>query len=165
MRNRFHHLRVFVCFALLTGLLVFTAVGCSTGGTPTATLTGKVLYKGSVVPGGTITFVTDKDVNKQTTFTCPIDGEGHYRVAGLPLDSTAKIGVNTSTAKGAGGIGAGNIPPEVLAKMKKDNPKLSGPSSTQPRYREINPKYVSPEKSGVTIKVTKANQEQDIELP
>jgi hypothetical protein len=162
-------LRLFACSTLLTGLLVFMAVGCGSGGPSTATLSGKVLYKGSVVPGGTITFITDKDVNKQTTFTCPIDGEGKFRAIGLPLDSTAKVGVDTSSAKGPLVFGGdkvpapGQVPPEVLAKVPEA--AKGGSRGAPKKYREIPPKYVDPAKSGITVTITQATQEQNIELP
>jgi hypothetical protein len=166
MWKRSPQLRLFACCLVLTGLLVFTAGGCGPGGTPTATVSGKVRYKGSVVPGGTITFVTDKEVNKQTTFIAPIDAEGQYKFVGVPLDSTAKVGVDTLTAKSSVGFGPGNLPPEVLAKMKKENPKAFGATSPAAKYREIPAKYANPDTSGITVKITKDLQEnQDIELP
>ncbi len=160
MLNRSSQWRLLACSAVMTGLVLLTAAGCSSG-TQTATVSGKVLYKDSVVPGGTITFKTDKEVNKQSTFSGAIDGEGHYRVVGLPVDCTAKVAVETLSAKVAAAGGAPG-PPRDIGKMKAVD-KM--PTSSGKKYREIPAKYSTPETSGVTVKITKTVQEEDIKLP
>jgi hypothetical protein len=143
---------------------LFVATGC--GGATTATVSGKVLYKGSVVPGGRITFKTDKDVRGQKEFQGMINGEGHYTITGLPIESKALIAVDTTSAKGSMAdkmktVMGADAASKMKEWQKKEQAELGG---KLPRYREIPAKFANPSQSGVTVEIKQTNQETDIVL-
>jgi hypothetical protein len=163
MKKLLFQTRAFAGAAVAVSALLLVSSGCGSS-TPTATISGKVVYKGSVVPGGTVVFVTDKDINKRTRFEGAIDGLGNYSVSGLPVGCTAKVAVVTAGLKFST---AGIALAEKHAVGSKDAAKkadFGADAPKVPRYREIPPKFADPERSGVKVEIKEATVAKDIEL-
>jgi hypothetical protein len=137
------------------------AAGC--GGT--GTVSGKVSYKGEILGGGTVLFVSPG----KKTERAPIGPDGSYMIANIPT-GTVKIAVETKSAQppDAAALKRGrppippdaNLPPEAENSMYK-----SAPGSKGGKYVPIPDDYGDPDKSGLTLEVTGGNQPHDIELP
>lgn len=136
------------CRLPIVGVMIF-ALGCGSS-TPEGEVTGVVTYRGQPVPGGVITFISDRG----TPATAFIDPTGHYRVkapAGM-----AKVTVNNlMLRKGQATAGLRLRPPEGAA------PATPVPEGS---YKPIPEKYLSADKSGLTWTVRPGEQTYDIPL-
>jgi hypothetical protein len=144
-------------------LLLIPAVGCGAG---QGTVSGRVLYKNTPVPGGLVTFVPADP--KQQSVTAILDENGRYELT--VASGEVRIGVDNEElrppAAGAKGpplalpgvklppIKKGDLPPE----QKQTQAKNPG------KYREIPEKYYRPDTSGLRYTVTGGSQTHDIEL-
>ena len=155
--------------ALLFVLLALTA-GCSSS----ATVSGKVSYKGEPLQSGIVLFVADNG----WTGSSSINPDGTYSIPKAP-PGQVKIAVDTlQPAQGAdrpGMMGSGpmkgpppgmtmvppkdaNVPKEVFEKSPLYNaPKL--------KIVPIPDKYKKVETSGLTYEVKRGKQEHNIDLP
>jgi hypothetical protein len=143
-------------FLPLLGLLI---AGCGSNGT----ISGKVLYQGKPLPGGTVTFVTGKGA-----VSCPISAEGNYTIEKVPAGEVkiAVVGAEMSKsgevrmageAVRSGKVKMEQLPPDIKKKLES-----SSTASGQPIWIPAN--YADFEKSGLTCTVTGSKQTHDIEL-
>jgi hypothetical protein len=136
-----------LCVVLLTA-------GCGGKGT----VTGKVLYKGQPVRGGSISFVPEGGGGVMSS---PIEEDGGYTIRNVP-QGPVKITVETDSFRTSAFQGGGA--PDFLKKyMQKKEPELSDPNRAK-RYVPIPPQYSDPSKSDLTYVVKSGKQEHDIEL-
>lgn len=109
----------------------------------TGTVSGKVVYQGQPLPGGTITFVPAKG----KPVTVAIDADGNYKATAVPVGA-ARIAVETASLK------PGRKPP-------KDK-KIPGDQGG--KYLRIPEKYGNPKTSGLTLEIQSGKQTHDIHL-
>jgi hypothetical protein len=145
---------------LLFGLLLapfLLASGCGFSGT----VTGKVLYQGTPLKGGTVTFTSTQAQGSQVA---EIGEDGIYHVT-MPT-GPVKIAVETASAK-AGQRPRGMTPPPgvTLPAGAANNPVYGGGTTPAAnRYTRIPEDYANPDKSQLTYTVTTGTQTHDIEL-
>jgi hypothetical protein len=150
------------CAVPLALLSLFALVGCGSGGAQ-GKLTGKVLYKGKPVTGGSVIFRPSSA--SENTVTAPIDPNGNY-TAMVPA-GVVKIAVDNRELQ----------PPEATAKKepRPNLPKVGNvPSDTpDPRvnpqkpagtYIKLPDKYHDVASSGLSYTVKSGSQNYDINL-
>jgi hypothetical protein len=142
-------------------------VGCGGG---TAKVSGRVLYKGVPLPGGSVSF---RPVDpRQNSVSADLDEQGHYE-ATLPVGEV-QVSVDNRELEpsppGASGIPA-NLPAEVRKKLAQaraaaDPPAKNNDAPAKPhgKYVRIPNKYYEVETSGLQFKVEPGNPQHDIEL-
>jgi hypothetical protein len=134
-------------------VLLLSIVGCA----PSASVTGKVTYKGKALPGGRVIFllangqVASGEITKEGTYTIPKSQTGEAKV-------TVETSAPPQIPKGAGGRGGlpPGAPPEARAAYEgaKD-------AST---YVPIPERYRDPEKSGLKYTIKGGPNTYDIDL-
>ncbi|HKI34781.1 MAG TPA: carboxypeptidase-like regulatory domain-containing protein [Gemmataceae bacterium] len=158
MTKKILHGRCFwACTLLGLHFSLFLLAGCS-GSSKTATVTGKVTYKGEPVTGGTIilTPAEDSDAGK---YQILINSDGTFSVSGVP-PGPKKVSIETESVKklAAGGYNM-KMPP---GGKKPDGGEVKKPefdTSNQPKYVQIPKKYADPSTSGLTWEITTGKQE------
>lgn len=150
--------------AFLVPLLGLLVAGCGSQGN----ISGKVLYQGKPLRGGTVTFFTPH----KGAMSCIITSDGNYSVSRVPVGEV-KIAVQclslrpraagpmrqmVQQAVKSGKVSQENVPAEVKQRLELSAP----PASEKPVG--IPPDYNDPEKSGLTYTVTGGEQTHDIEL-
>src|SRR5438105_4947623 len=139
--------------------------GCPSG-TPVGRVSGKVLLSdGSPLPGGLITFSSQDKMASAV-----IKPDGSYDARDVPV-GPVQIGINNEHLSPKSALPA-NIkdrgpPKDVISNMgpPKDALKDKNPPSgatKQGTYVAIDPKYHSPDKSGLTYDVKKGDQVFDV---
>jgi hypothetical protein len=149
---------------LLSPLLFILASGCGPTKSASASLSGKVAYKGNPVTGGTVTvFVKDGGA-----YPIPITPEGTYSGTDLPPGEVT-VTIETESAKQKFGMGD-------YAKMKrgggggkeKGQMVSPAPEGFQPgaggQYVKIPRKYSDKEKSGLSLALTRGKNTKDFDL-
>jgi hypothetical protein len=153
---------------VVSGLCVclgLTAAGC--GGT--ATVSGKVSYKGTPLTGGVVLFVADQ----KGTYRSEIGEDGSYRIDKVPTGPW-KIAVDTSMAQAPpagqkgppGGVGK-MMPPKDTALPESAKGGMYDPERKAPSRNavKIPDHYANPETSKLTYTVTGGGSQQfDINL-
>jgi hypothetical protein len=136
-------------------ILGLTATGCGSNGS----VSGKVLYKGEPVGGGTVVFVPQGQPSQSTR----INADGTYMIDKIAL-GPVKIAVETKSAQPVMGPPHG-MPTPPPGAIPKDSPSIYN-SSSQPqgKYVPIHENYADPEKSGLTYTVTGGPQTHEIDL-
>jgi hypothetical protein len=119
----------------LAAALVVLA-GCGRGGT--GEVTGKVTYKGDVLPGGMVTFIAENGKAESAR----IAEDGSYKVANIPV-GRARITVTTQ-------------PPVKLGAKE--------PFEPLGKYIEIPPRYRDADISGLSLSVKRGSQQYDLPL-
>jgi len=141
---------------LLLGLISLAGLGC--GGPKTASVSGKVSYKGAPLKGGSVTFLSAADKKGITT---PIGEDGAYTFDKLTTGEY-KVGVETETMNNVPGTtGRTYGPPPGV---KTDYKPPSGGGDGKARYVPIPGKYADPEKSGLSYTAKPGPQTNDIDL-
>jgi hypothetical protein len=141
----------------LAVLLLLVPLGCSGKGS----VSGKVLYKGEPLKGGTVTFVPDGE-GKQSVRS-NIEEDGTYTIIGV-APGPAKIMVETRSAKPTTGL------PPMMAPGGKSPFPANDPNSarreaaSKDRYVNIPAKYEKTETSGLSYTVTSGKQTFDVKL-
>jgi hypothetical protein len=144
-------------FLLLLGLLV---AGCGSKGT----ISGRVLYQGKPVPGGTVIFVT-KD---KGAMRCPISAEGNYTIEKVPAGEVKIVVLDREMSKSGKlkmvekAVRSGMVKKEQLPPDIKKELESSSTASGQPIRIPAN--YADADKSGLACTVTGSTQTYDIEL-
>jgi hypothetical protein len=140
-------------------VLVLVA-GCAAKGN----VTGKVSYKGKLLPAGTVTFITEKG---GATFDAQIQEDGTYTVTKVPA-GPAKILVKAyelpkmPARPGPAGQMTGGPPPGALPEgVKSPYPDLKAEAE---KVVKIPDKYADAGKSDLTYTVTSGAQTHDIDL-
>jgi hypothetical protein len=158
-------------WGLIVCLLLGTA-GCASKGD----ITGKVLYRGKPLPGGTVTFLP---AGGKGAYVSPILGDGSYSLTQVP-PGEVKIVVETESRNPAP---QGNSQAAAKARtymemmQKKMEEEMQKRKQVMPPGRRIVPlppskeeyvpipaQYKDPDKSGLTYTVTGGKQTHDIEL-
>jgi hypothetical protein len=150
--------RVLAAGFCLCGILL--AEGCGSG---KGIVSGKVLYQGKPVPGGTVSFNSDKG----GVFFSPIEEDGSYTIRGIPT-GPAKIAVETESFRPPLSAplqrGGGSVSPEFLKQnLEKMNPQMADPQRAK-RYVPIPQQYRDPDKSNLTYEVKSGKQQHDLDL-
>jgi hypothetical protein len=131
---------------LRTGLLVLPLVlGCGPG---SGTVSGKVLYGGKPLPGGTVTFYPEQGGG----LMAGIGGDGSY-VVDVPVGG-AKIAVQIPRAG-------------LRRRPEKGGARQAGFEKEMQEHATIviPPEYADPGKSGLSLKVERGRQTHDILIP
>jgi hypothetical protein len=138
--------------------LCLLAVGC---GASTGSLSGKVSYKGTLLKGGTIAFVSS-DQSRPPAFT-NIGQDGRYSLTGVPSGEVV-VTVETVSAKKF-------QPPKVVKGVMpkvpegKESPYMSATyGGGGDRYVQIPDTYSDPKKSKLKLTVSGGTQEHDFNL-
>jgi hypothetical protein len=175
-----------VCPSLLFLFLLSLVLGCGSGKTAPAEVSGKVTYNGGPVTGGTVVFHTDKGV-----YPANITAEGNYTAVDLP-DGEAVVTIDTellnpnrkkitydaTTAKASGGNVAaqyaaakgGGAPPAMPAPPKgagkyESSPAGEGsPQGEVGKYVKIPAHYNDKAKSTLKVTLKAGSQHLDFEL-
>ena len=141
--------------ALLLCLLL-GAAGCGASGS----VTGKVLYKGHPLEGGTVLFVSPG----RASVTAEIGPDGSYSIPKIPA-GPVHIAVETQSAK-AGKVPKGMMPPkgvEVPPEAQQSG-VYAGQGRSGGKAVAIPEQYADPDKSNLTYTVTGGPQTHDVDL-
>ena len=141
----------------LLSAALFLSIGLwATGCGSSASVSGKVSYKGQTVKGGTVSFIGPDN----WTGMSQIAEDGSYTISKAP-HGQVKIIVETKTAKP-------NAMMSRMPKPPKDAPVPKGSMyDTQgqaDRYVAIPDRYADKDKSGLTYEVKSGKQEHNISL-
>lgn len=154
----------------LAGVLGLT-IGC---GRPTGSITGKVTYKGKVLKGGGVTFVSTEG---QPSRSASIGEDGTYSVPQITAGEY-KVCVDTSFMKAQpGGYASGFVPQGEASKDSGPPPGITIPEGYTPsspkamesvkkgsKYVAIPPQYAKPDTTDLTYTATGGSQTHDIDL-
>jgi hypothetical protein len=134
-------------------LLFMPLVGC---GHAKGKLSGKVTYRGTALPGGSITIVPENGTASQTV-SAKIESDGSYSAANVPAGAV-KVGIRTLEPAP---FAEARVPPSEVG-QGKDGLKGRG-TVAQPTVK-LPPEYSDPDKSGLRYTITGGSQVQDIDL-
>jgi len=129
--------------------------GCAGG---KGTVTGKVTYKGAMLKGGNIVFMST--AGKQS-ISCKINEDGTYTAEGVPA-GPVKILVETASIKPQPHQGPRSYSPPPGQKAPEGY--QTGLADNSKNYVEIPEMYNDPDKTDQTYTVTVGKQEKNIEL-
>jgi len=152
-----------ICRFVLVLPAVVLILGCSKNSNSPSSVSGKVTYKGEVVPAGMIPF----HVKSGGIYSYAI-AEGMYSGKDLPAEEMVVTidteGVNPNKTKPAYGAGQGNQP-DMRGKMQEMG-KIPGSAApaTGGKYVKIPAKYASKEKTPLKVTFTKGNNENNFDL-
>jgi hypothetical protein len=144
-----------LCAGLLA-LAALTAAGC---GPRTATVTGKVTYKGNVVKGGRVVFASEKG----PSVLAVIGEDGSYTAEHVPVGNV-KIAVQTKYLGVAAGMGKAGAPPKDAGGPDGQKPGKLSPEEAARKFVAIPSSYEDAETSGLTYTVRGGSQEHDLVL-
>ena len=157
-----------ICRILITmPLFLALAVGCAKNSNAPSGVSGKVTYKGEVVPAGTITFHAPKG----GIFSYPLT-DGKYSGSQLPAEEMIVTieteSLNPNVVKPTYGKGEGKqaaAPDQQRAKMEELGrlPKTAAPANAGP-YVKIPAKYATKDKSPLKVTLTNGNNVNDFDL-
>lgn len=142
---------------LLPVAMAFAVFGC---GSPTATVTGKVSYKGEPVKGGIVTFLAEGKGGTQGQ----INEDSSYLVKDVPA-GPVKICVDTSSMNPARASSVPKYSPPKDA-VAPQGFGSGGPDRAEMkrRYVAIPDLYADPQKTKLSTTVTGGNYTYDIKL-
>jgi hypothetical protein len=136
-------------------LLVAMLVGCGPRRPKMGVVSGTITYKGRPINGAALLLYPTNDP-AGTSIVIPVDQEGAFRIADVPLGEY-KIAVEGSA--GAQQADLKNIPPDKLAEVKE---KL-GPMNT-PKTIDFPDKYKNPKTTDLKCTVTEKDQTLNLEM-
>lgn len=139
-------------------LVLLAALGLSGCGS-TATVSGKVFYKGAPLKGGNVTFVSTEGKSSLST---QINEDGSYTIPNVPV-GTVTICVETESLNPAGKMRTPKYRPPP-GQQAPEGLDAGNTTDTAKRYMRIPPEYADPAKSGLTHTVSGPTQTRDIEL-
>ncbi len=151
-------------FAALLSILAFFAfvAGCGGAGAK-GKMSGKVLYSGKPVTGGSVIF--RPDAPSENTVIAQIDANGNY-TASLPV-GPVKIAVDNKDLQpletGLKKQPRPNLPKGAVGGTDKPDPRVN-PQKPPGTYVKIPEKYYEVETSGLTYTVKSGSQNFDIKL-
>jgi hypothetical protein len=149
-------LLLLLCFALFTGLLT----GCTANSQAPSHISGTVSYKGSPVPGGTITFHSDGE----GIYSYALSADGKFAVRNIPKGALL-VTVETESVnpkkkvKDYGGKGDKQYQERIAAEGNSAANKTPPPA-----YVHIPSKYANAKTSGLTITAAAGDQVHDFNL-
>jgi hypothetical protein len=138
---------------LLTAVFLagtFCAMGCST--TPPS-LSGKVTYKGTPVPAGSIVLHSKEGAK---TYTGSIQPDGTFTITGAPHGTMVVTVDNKWLKSGAQQEGTQGVDPKMLEKMMPKDQGL--------KYLPIPEKYADPKTSPLVWEITTSRESKDFDL-
>jgi hypothetical protein len=138
---------------LLLGLLFLVVLGCSPS---VGTVNGTVSYKGTMLKGGTVTFLAPDG----KAASCEIKEDGHYTVDKVPT-GPVKISVETKSLAVSARAPSYSPPPGVTPPGGYKPPDRAEKAK---RYVPIPETYSDPEKSGLSYTVKPGMQDYNITL-
>ncbi len=170
MRGR-THARLIPAFVLVAATLALT--GCSK---PVGTVSGKVIYQGKPLKGGSVSFVSTEGGQ---SFAAGLNDDGTYSIPKI-LGGAYKVCVETDSQKPAKDTAAvaGSSQPVIPKGAKFEpppgaaipegytpsNPAAAAAAKAAKRYTPIPPHYADAEKTDITYTFTGGDQTFDIEL-
>jgi hypothetical protein len=137
------------------GLLALAAVlaaGCGTGRAK-ANISGKVIYHGAPVTGGTLTIYHPGSA----PYTVPIRGDGTFISSDLPVGE-AKVTVETESLRPARAAGAPRLPRGM------QSPRPADAGGTPTAYVKIPPRYASPQSTPLVWHLKGGTNNKDFDL-
>lgn len=147
------------CVALALGLALLPLAGCS-GGSKSVSVSGKVMYKGAPVTGGTLTLHPTDGKGAGTTIT--IDPSGTFSMNEIPTGPKT-VTIETESIKSTP---TGNYapPPGMKPPAGADPGKQHVDASNLPKYVPIPKKYANPTTSQLTWDIGKGKNDKTFEL-
>jgi hypothetical protein len=140
--------------ARLGGVVLLTALFASGCGTQKSEVKGKVLYRGQVVPSGSITFLAE---DGQKYYCAISDDRDHtYTMRGVP-PGKVRIAVKSHPRAPAG------LNPSWAGKAPGKYPSAN--VEKPDRVVDVPLKYEAAEKSGIVYEVLPGSRTHNIELP
>jgi len=141
--------------------LLVLVTGCpQKKATDMAEVSGKVLYQGKPLPGGTITFVNKNGPAFASGGN--IDENGNYKVQ-APVGEV-KVSVNNAHLAPPGGMGRGKGPSAPAIKPGLKRPGSEEPNKEKGQFVPIPDKYSDPDQSGLNYTINKGSQTLEIKL-
>jgi hypothetical protein len=142
---------------MLLGFVALGATGCSDP--RSATVSGKVSYKGTMLKGGNVTFLSTEGKGTAST---QIGEDGNYTLEKAPVGAV-KICVETQSLNPKGRVRTPKYapPPGMEAPGGYTPPD---PTKDAKRYVPIPDKYAEADTTTLTYTVIKGPQTKDIEL-
>jgi hypothetical protein len=135
--------------------LCLTATGCGSKGS----VSGKVLYKGEPLGGGSVLFVPQG----QPSISTRINADGVYTIDNIAA-GPVKISVETKSAQPGKGPPRG-LPKPPPGAVPKDAASIYNPApASNGKYVVIPDNYSDPEKSELTYTVVGGSQTHNIDL-
>jgi hypothetical protein len=158
-----------ICRLLMTlPLFLALVLGCNKNSTTPSSVSGKITYKGEIVPAGSITFHTPEG----GIFSYSLK-EGTYSGTDLPaVEMIVTIETESANPKGppkqsygAAQGRAGADPSDMRAKMEEMGkiPASAAPANAG-GYVKIPVKYASKDKSPLKVTLTKGKNVNDFDL-
>jgi hypothetical protein len=138
-------------------ILGLATTGCGRG---TATVSGRVTYKGRPLPSGTVT-IYDADSSVRTGQIAP---DGTYVITEIATGSAAITVATTPPLPARELLHITKPPPDPTNPPKVSQVKASGRSETAGRYVPIPARYRKLGESGLRYTVRRGNQTFDIDL-
>jgi hypothetical protein len=148
-------------------LLCLWLTGC--GGIKYGEVTGKVVYKGKPLPGGTIHFWPE---GAGAPAGATLEEDGSYKAV-VPVGEVAvsieteSLATKPSPIPGMWGKGRRptGIPPEALEQIKAQmQEQIKAQEGQRSKYVKIDGKYGKPKTSGIKTDIHTGTQEVNIEL-
>lgn len=135
-------------FAIVFFMLA--SVGCGKSPTEQGEVTGTVSYQGKPLPGGSISFLSERGFQSSAV----ISPEGHFRIKSVvgPCKVTIDNRMLSKDQRNRG------------PRLKSSPPGTTAPATVEGTYVPLPDKYLSFEKSGLTCEVQKGSQTRDFPL-
>jgi hypothetical protein len=149
---------------LVSPLFLVLLLGCSGGGSGRpARVSGAVMYKGTALTAGSISFYAAEGRPAGTAYITP---EGTYSLADLPTgDLTVTVETESANPKhqvGANQYGAGRG--KTVTHPSGLPEGVTPPEAAKGNYVKIPPRYADPKKSQLTVTLASGNQTKNIDL-
>jgi hypothetical protein len=150
---------------LTAALLLCLAAGCARNPNAPAKISGRVMYKGNPVPGGTITLHSEG----KGSYSRELAEDGTYEFADIPT-GTLTVTVDTEQlnpkkkAPDYGGAIGNKMYAERVAAEQKMGRNIAPKGQSQGNYVKIPLKYSSSKTSPLTVDIQSGRQVKEFEL-
>ena len=137
-------------YRFLTVFLMLSATGCGGSALPQGEVSGTVSYQGRPLPGGIITFLSDRGFQNSAI----IGPDGRYQIKAAAGPSKVTID-NRMLSKRPWSRGP---------RLKPPTPSAESPPRVEGTYVPLPSKYLSADQSGLTCEIQKGTQAHDFKL-